>query len=63
MFAAHMARLDKDDDFFDSFPRVKKHKLTKTSSQKCIICGKDRNEILRKGKAVRTLVSVVKRQR
>ena len=44
MFAAHMASLDKDGDFFDSFPQVKKHKLTKTSSQKCIICEEDRNE-------------------
>ena len=58
-----MASLDKDEDFFDSFPRVKKHKLTKTSSQKCIICGKDRNEILRKGRAVGTLVSAVKRRK
>lgn len=63
MFAAHMASLDKDEDFFDSFPRVKKCKLTKTSSQNCIICGEDRNEILRKGRAVGTLVSAVKRRK
>lgn len=63
MFAAHMASLDKDEDFFDSFPRVKKRKLTKTSSQKCIICGEDQNEILRKGRDVGTLVSAVKRRK
>ena len=56
MFAADM-------DFFDFFPRVKKRKLTKTSSQKCIICEEDRNEILRKGRAVATLVSAVKRHK
>lgn len=58
-----MASLDKDEDFFDSFPRVKKRKLRKTYSQKCIICGEDRNEILRKGGAVGTLVSAVKRRK
>ena len=56
LFAAALASLDKDEDFFDSFPRVKKRKLTKTSSQKCIICEEDRNEILRKGRAVATLL-------
>ena len=34
-----MASLDKDEDFFDSFPLAKGRKLTKTSSQKWIICG------------------------
>lgn len=63
MFAAHMGSLDKDEDFFDSFARVKKRKLTKTSLQKCIISGEDRNEILRKGRAVATLVSAVKRRK
>lgn len=64
MFAAHMASLDKDEDFFDSFARVKKRKLTKTSLQKCIISGEYRNEILlRKGRAVATLVSAVKRRK
>ena len=63
MFAAHMASLDKDDNFFDSFPQVKKHKLTKTSLQKCIICGEYRNDILRKGRAVATLASAVKRRK
>ena len=63
MFAAHMASLDKDKVFFDSFPRGKKCKLTKTSSQKYIICGEDRNGILRKGRAVGTLVSAVKRRK
>lgn len=61
MFAAHMASLDKDEDFFDSFPRVKKRELMKTSSQKSIICGEDRNEILRKGRAVASRVTAVKR--
>lgn len=56
-----MASLDKNKDFFDSFPLIKKRKLTKTSSEKCIICGKDRNGILRK--PVATLVSAVKRRK
>ena len=63
MFAAYMASLDKDEDFFDSFSRVKKRKLTKTSSQKCLICGEDQKKILRKGRAVGTLVSAVKRRK
>lgn len=62
MFAAHIASLDKDEYFFDSFLRVKKHNLMKTSSQKCIICEEDRNEILRKGRAVATLVAVKRRK-
>jgi len=61
MFPAHMASLDKKKDFFDFFPLIKKQKLTKTSSQKCIIFGKDRNGILRK--PVATLVSAVQKRK
>lgn len=57
-FAAHMASLDKDED---SFPRVKTPKVLKTSWQKCIIRGEDRNEIQRKEGAVANSASAIKK--
>ena len=57
---AHMATQREDKE--DFLPGIKRKRIEKTSpSQKCILCQDIHSENLRKGKAVETFVSAVKR--
>ena len=57
-----MARQGEDSE--DFLPPIKRKRIEKTSpSQKCIICQDIHSENLRKGKAIETFVSAVKRRK